>query len=55
MDNFLNDISRYKKMTNFKWFKNNRLWFTNVGKSLWKILTTPIVIVLIVVGFVYLA
>ena len=54
MDNFLNDIDRYKKMTDFSWFREKRIYFTNVGKSLWKFFTAPMGITALVILYVFL-
>lgn len=54
MDNFLNDIDRYKKMTDFSWFREKRIYFTNVGKSLWKFFTAPMGITALVILYIFL-
>ena len=54
MDNFLNDIDRYKKMTDFAWFKEKKIYFTNVGKSIWKWITTPAGITVGVLAYIFL-
>lgn len=55
MDNLLNDIDRYKQMTNYSWWNNNKPWFMNTGKSLWKYLTSTGGIVVIVLLYVFLS
>lgn len=54
MDNFLDDIDRYKRMTDFSWFREKRIYFTNVGKSLWKFFTAPMGITALVILYVFL-
>lgn len=54
MDNFLCDIDRYKMMTDYSLFSDRRIFFTNVGKNIWKMLMTPTGIVLAVVAFIFL-
>jgi len=54
MDNFLDDIDRYKRMTDFSWFREKRIYFTNVGKSLWKFFTAPMGITALVILYVFI-
>lgn len=54
MDNLLNDIDRYKQMTNYSWLRANKPWFMNTGKELWKLLTSGGGIVLVVLLYVLL-
>lgn len=55
MDNLLNDIDRYKQMTNYSWWNRNKPWFMNTGKSIWKQLTTTGGIVAIVLAYVFIS
>ena len=55
MDNLLCDIDRYKEMTDFSMFKSNKLWFTNTAKSLWKFVTAPMGIAVLVLAYVFLS
>lgn len=54
MDNFLDDIDRYKRMTDFSWFREKKIYFTNVGKSLWKFFTAPMGITALVILYVFI-
>lgn len=54
MDNFLADIDRYKAMTDYSWFNANKPWFTNTAKTLWKYLTAPGGIALVVLIWTFL-
>lgn len=54
MDNFLCDIDRYKQMTNYSWFKSNRPWIENVGRTAWKFFTAPVGLVALVLAYVFL-
>lgn len=55
MDNFLCDIDRYKKMTDYSWFRGREpIYFTNVAKNLWKWITTPMGITAAVVLYIFL-
>lgn len=54
MDNFFDDIDRYKRMTDFSWFREKRIYFTNVGKSLWKFFTAPMGITALVILYVFI-
>ena len=56
MDNFLADIDRYKQMTDYGWFKQNKPWFTNENiKNAWKFLTSGTGIAVIVLAWVFLS
>lgn len=54
MDNYIADIDRYKKMSDYGWFKKNRLFFTSAGKALWKFITSGTGIVVIIVAYIFL-
>ena len=52
MDNLLNDIDRYKQMTNYSWLRANKPWFMNTGKEIWKFISSGGGIVAIVLLYV---
>lgn len=54
MDNLLADIDRYKQMTDYGWFKNNKPWFTNTAMEIWKLATSTGGIALIVLAWAFL-
>jgi len=54
MDLLLDDIDRYKRMTDFKGFRDKKIYFTSVGKTIWKWITTPMGMVAAVVLYIFL-
>lgn len=54
MDNMLADIDRYKEMTDYSWFRQNKPYITSTVTTLWKYLTAPGGIVLVVLAWVFL-
>ena len=55
MDHLIADIDRYKEMTDFGMFKNNKPWFTNTARNIWKILTAPMGIALLIFAYVFIS
>lgn len=57
MDNLLNDIDRYKMMTNYSWLKGNKPWFSmsEVSKKVWALFTSGTGIVLVALIYAFLA
>lgn len=54
MNNLLNDIDRYKQMTNYSWLKGNQPWFISKGKDIWKLLTSGGGIMIVVLLYVFI-
>lgn len=55
MDNFLADIDRYKEMTDYSWFKQNKPYITSTASNIWKFITSTGGIVLIVLAYVFIS
>lgn len=54
MDNLLPDIDRYKEMTDYSWFKNNKPYIVQSMSKLWQLLTSGGGIAVIVLAFVFI-
>lgn len=55
MDHLLEDIDRYKRMTDFSMFSNKKLWMENLPQKAWKFFTAPMGIAALILIYVIIA